>query len=207
MTNAKISLSVAELALEVARERIDPDAFDGLGVSRQSVEFAAALRVAEVLPISGFVSCAGEARLFDEGFEQHRAIGVAGLPIIGQSAADQGEDARGEVFAADPRQDEEAGVVDDQVQVAPTLIARPTDDLIPGFNLPGARAEAKGGYDVAGGAHEVAQLRAGHQLMPEVMMALDIRVPQQRVGFAENRLELQRGKVDVRDAARLQDRL
>jgi len=82
MTNAKISLSVAELALEVARERIDPDAFDGLGVAMQSVEFAPALRVAEVLPISGFVACAGEARLFDEGFEQHRAIGVAGLPVV-----------------------------------------------------------------------------------------------------------------------------
>jgi hypothetical protein len=32
----------------------------------------------------------------------------------------------------DPRQDEEAGVVHDQVQSTPALLARPTDELNPG---------------------------------------------------------------------------
>jgi hypothetical protein len=35
-------LSVAELPAEAARERIDPDAFDGLCVTMEGVEFAAA---------------------------------------------------------------------------------------------------------------------------------------------------------------------
>ena len=130
MAEAKVFLPVAELPLEVACERIDPDAFDGLSVAMERVEFAATLRIAEVSPVGGLVAGAGEARLLDEGFEQNRSIGVAGLPVIGQTPADQGEDARGEVFAADSRQDEEAGVVDDEVQVALSLLGRPTDELV-----------------------------------------------------------------------------
>src|SRR5216684_496632 len=145
MTDAKVNLSVAELPLEVSRERIDPDAFDWLSVAMQDVELAAALRIAQVSPVGSLVAGAGKARLLDKGFEQDRPIGVAGLPVGGQSSADQGEDARGQVFAADPRQDKEAGIVDDEVQVALSLVGRPTDGLIAGFDLPGARAEAQGG--------------------------------------------------------------
>ena len=122
MRSAKVNLSGAELPLEVARERVDPDAFDGLGVAMQGVELAATLRIAEVLPVGGLVAGAGKARLLDEGFEQDRPIGIAGLPVIGQASADQGEDARGEVFAVDPRQDQEAGIIDDEVQVALSLL-------------------------------------------------------------------------------------
>src|SRR6202011_6395533 len=102
MTEANEILSVAELSLIVACERIDPDAFDRLIVAMQNVELAAALGIAEVLPVGSLVAGAGKARLLDKGFEQDRPIGVAGLPVGGQSSAHQGEDARGQVFAADP---------------------------------------------------------------------------------------------------------
>src|ERR1700677_229146 len=128
--DAEPSLSAAEAALEVARERVDPDAFDGLSVAMQNVELAAALRVAEMLPVGGPVAGAGKTRLLDEGFEQERPIGVARLPVIGQPSAQQREDARGQVLAVDPRQDEEAGIVHDEVQVALSLLSRPADKLI-----------------------------------------------------------------------------
>jgi hypothetical protein len=128
MIDAKINLSVAELPLEVARERIDPDAFDWLSVAMQDVELAAALRIAQVSPVGSLVAGAGEARLLDKGFEQDRPIGVAGLPVGGQSSAHQGEDVRGQVFSADPRQDKEAGIVDDEVQVALSLVGRNRKD-------------------------------------------------------------------------------
>ena len=68
--DAKPSLSAAELALEVARERVDPNALDGLSVAMQNVELAAALRVAEVSPVGSLVAGASKARLLDEGFEK-----------------------------------------------------------------------------------------------------------------------------------------
>src|ERR1039457_1272776 len=161
MTDAKASLSAAELALEVAHERIDPDALDRLSVAMQGVELAAALGIADVLPVGSLVAGAGKARLLDEGFEQDRSIGVAVLPVVGQASAHQGKDARGEIFAVDPRQDQEAGIVHDEVQVALSLVCGPTDELVPGFELPGARGEAEGGDDVAGGAPRGREGRAG----------------------------------------------
>src|SRR5271163_677235 len=124
MSIAMGDLLRAEVLVEVPRERINPDAFDGLCLAMQCVEFAAALRVAEILPVGGFVASACEARLFNEGFQQYRAIGIARVPILGQAMADQGKDPRSEVFTVYPRQDEEARVVDDEVQIAATLHAR-----------------------------------------------------------------------------------
>src|SRR5665213_776067 len=177
----------AELLLEVGPERIDPDALDGLCVSMQDVELSPTLRVAEVSPVGGPVAGTGKARLFNEGFEQDRPIRIAALPVIGQSSAHPAEDARGEVFASDPRQDQEAGVVDDQMQVALPLVFIPADELIPGFDLPGARPEAQGGDDLVGGAHEVAQLRPRQRLVSEVMMSFDVSIPEERVGLARYR--------------------
>jgi hypothetical protein len=153
---ARYDLAIAERALEVTYKRIDPDAFDRPIVSMQRIKLAAALRVAEVLPVRSLVTGASKARLLDEGFEQDRPIGIAGMPVLGQSLSGQGEDARGEVFAADPRQDEEAGIIDDQVQVALSLLRRPANELISRFYFPSARAKAEGGDDMACGAHKVA---------------------------------------------------
>ncbi len=61
-------------------ERIDPDALDGFVVAVQGIELAAALGVAEILPVGRSVAGTGEARFLDEGFQQHGAIGVAGPP-------------------------------------------------------------------------------------------------------------------------------
>src|ERR1035437_3279179 len=93
MCDVKGKLSAAEFPLEVARERIDPDALDGLSVAMQGIELATALRIAQVSPVGSLVAGARKARLFDEGFEQDRPIGVAGVPVIGQSLNGQGEDA------------------------------------------------------------------------------------------------------------------
>src|SRR5882757_8165898 len=95
MFDAKTSLHGAELSLEVGREWIDPDAFDRLIIAMQGIELAATLGVAEISPVGRFVAGSGEARLLDEGFEQHGPIGVAGMPVVGQAFADQGKDARG----------------------------------------------------------------------------------------------------------------
>jgi hypothetical protein len=207
MIDAKVKLSVAELPLEVARERIDPDTFNRLGVAMQGVELAATLRIPEELPVGGLVTGTGKARLLDEGFDQDRPIGIAGLPVIGQALSGQSQDAGSEIFAVDPRQDQEPGVIDDQMQVALSLICGPTDELVPELYFPGASAEAEGGDDVACGADEVAQLRPGHELMSKIMMAFDVRVPQQRVGFGTHQINAERGEFDGRDARGLENRL
>jgi hypothetical protein len=43
--------------------------------------------------------------------------------------------------------------------------------------------------------------------MSEIMMAFDIRIPQERLGFGEHRIDAERGQFDGRDAAWFEDRL
>ena len=166
-------------------ERIDPDALDGFVVSVQGIELAAALGVAEILPVGRSVAGAGEARLLDEGLQQHGAIGVAGVPVLDQASTDQGEHTRGEVLHADPGQDKEAGIVHDEVQMTLTLLAGPADELIARFHFPGTRAEAQCGDDLVVAAHEVAQLGAWHRLIFEIVVTFDVGIPQQGVGLLE----------------------
>src|SRR5450759_604874 len=198
MRDCTTELCVAELRSEVANERIYPDAFDGLRVAMESVELAASLGITQVLPVGGFVAGAGEARLFNEGFEQQRAIRVASVPVFGQASTDQREGARGEVTTGYPRQDEEARVVDDQMQVSLALLAAPADGVIARLSFPGARAEAEHGDDFPCSAHEVAQLRTGQGLMSEVVMALDVGVPQQGVALLDDQIDGDRGQVHAR---------
>src|SRR6266850_1111709 len=107
-------LAIAETALVVACKGINPDALDGLGIAMEGVELATALRVTEVLPVGGFVAGSGEAGFLNEGFQQDWTIRVAGMPVLDQASADQGEHARSEIFAVYPRHDQEARVVEDR---------------------------------------------------------------------------------------------
>src|ERR1700738_3120026 len=179
-------LTVAEMRAEVARQRINPDALDGLCVEMEGVKLAASLRVAEIPPVGGFVAGAREAWLLNEGFQQNRTIRVAGVPVLGQAAADQAKHARSEIFTVYPRQDQEARVVDDEMQVSSALFGGPADHLIARFCFPGAGAEAEDGDDLSGGAHEVTQLCPRQRLMTEIMMTFDVGVPQQRVALFDH---------------------
>jgi hypothetical protein len=55
----------------------------------KGIEFAASLSVAEVEPVGHFVRGPKEARLLEEGLQQHRTIAVGAAPIIAEAASDQ----------------------------------------------------------------------------------------------------------------------
>lgn len=98
-------------------------------------------------------------------------------------------------------------MVDDDAQIAFSLLRAPADEMIARLYLPGARAEIQGGDDVACGTDKVAQLRAGRQLMSQIMMAFDIYVPQQRFGFGADEIKLKGGEFDGGYVRRLENRL
>ena len=75
-------LPVAQLPLEVARERIDPNTLDGLSVALEVLALAPTLGTAQVMFVGALVAGVGTAPFLDEAFEQDRPIGVAGLLVI-----------------------------------------------------------------------------------------------------------------------------
>jgi hypothetical protein len=197
----RCGLSVAEMSAVVAYERINPEAFNGLAVAMKCVEFAPPLCVPKILPVGSSIASAGEARLFNEGLQKYRTISIACVPVVGQASTHQGEHARSQVTTLDPRQDEEARVVDDQVQVAAALLVSPADGIIARFDFPGARTEAECGDDFTAGANQVPQLCSRQELMAKIVMTLDVGIPEQRVLFLGDQIDTQPRQIDGWDAA------
>jgi hypothetical protein len=167
----------------------------------ESIEFAPSLGIPEILPVGSAVASACKAGFLDEGLQQYRSIRIPGVPVVGQAFTDQGQDARGQIPTLDPRQDKEARVVDDQVQIATALFAGPADALITRFDFPGTGAKTESRDDFTGRAHEVAQLRSRQELMAKVVMPFNVGIPQQRVAFVHDRIDIQLSKVYARTVA------
>ena len=70
------------------------------------------------------------ARGLHKGFEQDRAVAVSLLPIDGQLACDPRQNFRRESFGLDPGQDQESGVVDDELQVLAPLAFLPANEAL-----------------------------------------------------------------------------
>jgi hypothetical protein len=125
---------------KVVLQRINPDGFEPIGAAVEPVE---------------------EAWLLDESLQQDRTVAVVTLPLIGQTTAREGEDARSEIVLADPGQNEKSRVMHDGVEIMLSLSVARADELVPRLALPGTRAEGKERHVLPGGAQELAALRAG----------------------------------------------
>ena len=93
-----------------------------------------------------------------------RRVAVALLPVLREGTGRQGQDLGGEVLRLDPRQDQEVGVVDDQVRVSDALFGTPADKAVLRCTLPATGPEAEHGWGLLFGGDEVAQLRLGQPM-------------------------------------------
>src|SRR5208337_1026458 len=76
MSESIAQLLVAEPETEIASEWINPNAFHRFGVAMHRIELTAALGVAQILPVGGFVAGSGEARFLQliQGRIRKRAL-------------------------------------------------------------------------------------------------------------------------------------
>ena len=127
----------------VGTEGFDEDVLDGLVVLVASIEFPAALGLAEMDPVGGAVAGALEARSLAEGFQQDGADAVALVPVVRELSLEAGEQMGGQGGEADPGQDEIAGVIDNQGQVALAGGGIPADETVARGGFPGRSAAAE----------------------------------------------------------------
>ena len=85
------------------------------------VELAASSGLTDVDPVGGLVTGAAVALGLDEGLKEDGTIPVALLPVVRELSGQEREDFGGEALGVDPGEHEEAGVVDDEVQIASSL--------------------------------------------------------------------------------------
>ncbi len=104
---------------------------------------------------------------------------------------DLGEEVRGEVGDAYPGQDEEAGVVDHEGQVAAPVFVGPADEAVAGRGLPGGGAEAEQGEGLAvGGAGVRWRPAARRGARPQVVHEPGIGPQAGQRERAEHRVEM-----------------
>ena len=61
-----------------------------------------------------------------------------------------------------------------------SMLRAPTEELIPGSGLPGSGPKSQQGHELPLDGDEVTQLRTGEMCIPQVVMALDVFIPQPR---------------------------
>ena len=72
--------------------------------------------------------------------------------------------------------DQKAGVVDDQTQTGFTLLARPADERIPGFDFPCRRAKEHAGKIASVSvAHQITKVLAGNPSKAQIMVTRQMR--------------------------------
>jgi len=190
------SAGLAEGVAEARVEGIEEDVLDGLEAELGFVEFAAALGLADVAPVGGTIAGAAKALGVDEGFQENGGKAVAVFPIEGELGRGAREDVGGEVFDPDPREDEEPGIVDHEVQVAFSLLGGPANEdvrlssveaSVARGNGPGGGAESQGREQLGFappppvGPDQIAKLRPGQRCVAEIVIAFDQFIPQRRV--------------------------
>ena len=168
-----------ECAFPIPSQGPEPDIFFRLVVLPVAVVAPAPLGGSDMDPARCPVHGAGVARSLDEGLDQHGGGVVALGPVLGQAAADDGEDVRAEVGDFDPGQDQEPRVVDHQGEVLLAQLRRPPDELVARGELPRGGAEAEHGDGPAVAVVDgVAHLGADQGLVSEIVVAGDELVPE-----------------------------
>ena len=129
----------------------------------------------------------GEAVGLDEGLQQQRSVAVASLPVVGQAAAAAGQHRGSEIAHLHPGQDQEAGVVHDQLQAGFALGNAPADEAVAGSRLPGAGAKADDRQHAPLAGDQVAHLCARQGRIAEVVVAVHVLAPQLRFALIGER--------------------
>ena len=102
---------------------------------------AAAGGLPDSQPVGSPVAGAGEALPLDEGLHQADRMAVLLLPVRGQSAQDLPQKPTGQMRHPHHRQDQEARIVGDQVQISGALFRGPAEVPVARAALPGRRSE------------------------------------------------------------------
>jgi hypothetical protein len=171
-------------------EGIEEDMFGGtaLGLTG-TVHAAAPLREADLDPIGGAITGARETGRVYQGFQQKRLDLIGGAPVGGKLAGGLGEEVASQIADMNPRQDQEAALINDLREVGLASGVTPADPSVAGSHLPGGAGEEQAGQSGKGrllGADEVAELSAVGNAITQVVVALEILVKEVTIGGSLN---------------------
>lgn len=158
-------------------EGIQEDLLDRQSVA-VGIELAATLGASHVQPVGRTVAGAPKTLGFDERLQENGSVAITRLPVLRKLPGRPRKDARREVLAANPRQNQKTSVVDDQMEVPLPLAPGPTDELVSRGPRPSRGTEAQDCQQVRTAVDQVSDLRTRQRLVFQVVIPLDQLVPQ-----------------------------
>jgi hypothetical protein len=184
----------AEKRAGLGVEWIEEDVFGGATLSLAgTIHAAAPLRDADLDPIGGAITGARETGRVHQGFQQKRLDLIGGPPVLRKLTGGVGEEVAGQIANTNPRQDQEATVIDNLGKVGLASGVTPADPSVAGSHFPGGAGEEQTGEEGKGrllGTDQVAELGAVGDAITQVMVALKILVKEVTIGGSLNEEKL-----------------
>src|SRR6267142_117349 len=169
----------------IPAERIDKDAFgrvsDPLSVT---IHTPASLSQTKIHPVGGAVTSSREARDIHQGFQQQWLHVVVNPPIVRESFGDARQQVTGKRWNTNPRENQEAAVIDDPGEVGAAHGILPTDPPISRSHLPSRAAEQQTSQHRTRRRRrmdKVTQLRPVGDAIAEVVIAFDVLLEENTV--------------------------
>jgi hypothetical protein len=125
---------------------------NGLGLAMISIAIASlgtAFGQAHIDPVAGSVAGALKTAEVDESLRQVERVAVGRLPILAEPPEIESQDLGGKTGDVNPRENEEANVVDDEGQMLASGWGIPSNESIPVLNLKGRAGPAQASYHLA----------------------------------------------------------
>lgn len=179
---------------EASAQGIDIDVLDAAVKPVFVPFFGHPFGFAGVYPVGGPVAGAFEAVPFHESFEQMDGVMIGFEPIGRDPLGIEGENPGGQAFDRYPRQDEEASVVGQEVQISYPGGMVPSDEGLSGLHSPGGRSPSQTGHRSFLDKSHVFEMAAHDLPIAEIVIASHKAVVEGFKGSVSNQLESRRIK-------------
>ena len=145
-------------------------------------QLPSSLRLPQAPPVRRSIAGPRKALRLHKGLQQNRPVSIALLPRPRQLPGNHRQQFTGQTANANPGQYQKSCIVDHTAEVAVTLRAAPANPFIPWSALPGRCPKAEKTDKALTGIGEVAQLRPRQWLVAQIMVTVDVFVPQRTAG-------------------------
>src|SRR5882672_10538860 len=180
----------------IPAQRIDKDAFrrlsDALTVT---VHTPTPLSQTKINPVRGAVTGPRETGDIHQGFQQQRLHMVVNPPIVRELFGDASQQVTRKRWNANPRENQEAAVIDDLAEVGTADGILPTNPPVSRSHFPSRTGKQQASQQRTRrrrGMDKVTQLRAIGNAITQVVILLDVLLEEEAIGTIINQPDLDR---------------
>ena len=165
-------------------QRIHPNRTDWFLFASLAVHSAAAFGCPQVPPVGRTIASSSEPFRVDEGFQQYGTLVIGPFPIAGELFGHQAQDVTGEAFDLDPRQKQEARILDDPLKPRLAGLRGPSNPAISFLESPGRRGKLEASQHARlrfDGLDDIAKAGTKGRLETQLMIAINEFLPKRSV--------------------------